>query len=241
MLDFKLSGWNAFAPGLGSIGLWKQWSNNEYEYDLIQNNEKPLLKDIPPLLRRRFTDIGKLAVGSAMPMLKDNQAIPVVFASRHGDVDLTLSLLESIANDELLSPTKFSLAVHNAISGLMSIARKDFSEVTAIAATNALIPNALLEAATQLQNHDNVLCLICDTPLPDLYRPFSHSSAFPYAIALMLSKCEGETFTLKHGFSDSIDESQEDELKSFIALLCQHADKVCFDNPETNTQWTVKR
>ena len=241
MLDFKLSGWNAFSPGLSSIKLWSQWSNNEYDHDLLKSNEKPLLKGIPPLLRRRFTDVGKLTIGSAMPMLEDYGQIPMVFASRHGDVDLTLSLLESIADKEPLSPTKFSLAVHNAISGLMSIARKDVSEVTAIAATNALIPNALLEAATQLQVHDHVLCVICDTPLPRVYQPFADSCQFPYAIALILSKTEGVSLTLKHQLYEASSCNNQDELKAFIALLCNHTVSISFNSLETQTQWIVER
>lgn len=242
MLDFKLSAWNAFSPGLSSVSLWSEWSKNDYEYDLAKSHEKPLLKDIPPLLRRRFTEIGKAAVSSVMPMLEGYQQIPIVFASRHGDVDLTLSLLEAIAQKEPLSPTKFSLAVHNAISGLISIARKDVSEVTAIAASNALIPNALLEAATQLQSNDQVLCVICDTPLPKLYEPFAESCEFPYAIALILSKSEGIPFSLRYQREKEAPETLDcDELKSFIALLCDHTSSANFSVPEMKTQWNLER
>jgi hypothetical protein len=38
-----------------------------------------------------------------------------------------------------MSPPSFSLAVHNAINGLFSIARKDSSSVTAIVAMQGLV------------------------------------------------------------------------------------------------------
>jgi hypothetical protein len=192
------------------------------------------------MLRRRFTAIGKYSVEASTPLLCENEQIPLIFASRHGDVDLTLSLLKSIAANEPLSPTSFSLAVHNAISGLFSIARKDKSQITAISATENLIPFALLEAATQLQEHKHVLCIICESTLPDLYKPFASSPPFTYAIAMVLSRDEGDTFYLNSTTSKEVPGHPNNEFEALIALLLSHNNHIYFPSTK-NTQWSIKR
>lgn len=238
MLSFKIRGWNAYTPGLESAESWGNWLQKKYI--LPTDAPKPGLKNIPLMLRRRFTTIGKYSVEAAMPILAENEHIPLVFASRHGDVELTLSLLQSIANNEPLSPTSFSLAVHNAISGLFSIARKDRSEATAISATENLIPFALLEAATQLQDNKQVLCIICESPLPDLYKPFASSPPFPYAIAMVLSREEGDTFHLKSAPSTVSEQGQNNELEELMALLLSHRNCARFPTTQ-DVEWTIER
>jgi hypothetical protein len=49
--------------------------------------------------------------------------VPLVFASRHGDVARSMDLLGALVSDQPLSPTGFGLSVHNAIAALYSIAR----------------------------------------------------------------------------------------------------------------------
>ena len=238
MLSFKLRGWNAYTPGLESAESWKDWLLSQYE--LPTDAVKPQLKNIPLMLRRRFTAIGKCSVEAATPLLNENEQIPLVFASRHGDVDLTLSLLKSIASNEPLSPTSFSLAVHNAISGLFSIARKDTCETTAISATENLIPFALLEAATQLQESKHVLCIICESVLPDLYKPFASSPPFTYAIAMVLSREEGDTFYLNNTHSKKTTPNTKNEFEELISLLLSQSDCAHFPNTK-NIEWSIQR
>jgi|OM-RGC.v1.011808481 hypothetical protein len=238
VLSFKLRGWNAYTPGLESAKSWKDWLYNQNE--LPTDSAKPGLKNIPVMLRRRFTAIGKYSVEAATPLLKEDEQIPLVFASRHGDVDLTLSLLKSIADNEPLSPTSFSLAVHNAISGLFSIARKDRRETTAISATENLIPFALLEAATQLQESKDVLCIICESVLPDLYKPFASSPPFTYAIAMVLSREEGDTFYLNNTHVKKATQSTKNEFEELMALLLSQSDCARFPSSK-HIEWSIHR
>ncbi len=217
LLRFKLQSWNAFAPGLESHHAWREWLL--HPSDLPLELGKTSLKQIPPMLRRRFTPLGRCAAGAALPVLSDIDAIPGVFASRHGDTPLTLSLLEGIANGEPMSPTGFSLAVHNALSGLLSIARKDVSEVTAIAAMENLIPNALIEAATQLQEQPQVLCVIYDVPLPELYQAYSDSVDFPCAVAMILTRDEGDDLVVQRENSPS-GTAHHDDFIGLLRVLC---------------------
>ncbi|GAB0152257.1 beta-ketoacyl synthase chain length factor [Marinobacterium sp. BA1] len=216
MLSFKLQAWNALAPGLEDSSDWSRWL--EQPVSLPAELHKVALKQIPPMLRRRFTELGRCAAGAALPLLEDVDGVPGVFASRHGDTPLTLSLLEGIAGDEPMSPTGFSLAVHNAVSGLLSIARKDVSEVTAIASVENLIPHALLEAVTQLQNSESVLCLIYDVPLPELYQPYTSCEPFPFALAMLLSRSEGVKMTLEQHSPQAIEADSSDLLRTMRCI-----------------------
>ena len=195
MATFRLESWSALAPGLATAESWQQWLQDPAPIQTPLG--KIALKQIAPLLRRRFSELGKCAVGAALPLLTDGEAIPSIFASRHGDTALTLSLLEAMGRDESMSPTGFSLAVHNAVSGLFSIARKDVSAVTAIAAMEGLVVQALIEAIGQLQVAERVLCVIYDVPLPAIYRRYCEGDPFPYAIALVLSRTAGVDYCLQ--------------------------------------------
>jgi hypothetical protein len=237
MLSFKIRGWNAYTPGLESLESWIGWLQRKHELAITT---KPSLKKIPLMLRRRFTAIGKYSVEAATPLLSENEHIPLVFASRHGDVDLTLSLLNDISNDEPLSPTGFSLAVHNAVSGLFSIARNDKSATTAISASDNLIPLALLEAVTQLQESEHVLCIICESVLPDIYKPFASSSPFTYAIAIVLSREEGDTFYLESPPSAEYKTPQKNEFEELMALLLAQQDSAKFSGAQ-NIEWIIHR
>lgn len=197
MVNFQLESWSAMAPGLETREDWQQWLQHP------ESIEEPFaqisLKSIPAMLRRRFNKLGKYAMGAAMPVVEGIEAIPSIFASRHGDTELSFSLLEQIGRDEPMSPTSFSLAVHNAVSGLFSIARNDTSEVTAIAAMEGLVLQTFFEAIGQLQCSDRVLCVIYDIPLPEFYRHHCDDAEdlFPYAIAMILSRVAGETYSLE--------------------------------------------
>lgn len=239
LLSFKLHSWNALAPGLEDKAAWSEWLLNPV--DLPEILPKLPLKQIPPMLRRRLTELGKCAVGAALPLLEGVDAIPAVFASRHGDTPLTLSLLESIADKEPMSPTGFSLAVHNSIGGLLSIARQDTSEITAIASMDALIPHALLEAATQLSNNSRVLCVVYDVPLPELYRPYCISNSYPFAVAMVLSLDEGDSVLLDSSLTGLAPNTQNNDALQLMRFLCGFENQVQFSSGQHGSAWRISR
>ena len=189
MIDFRIKSWSAIAPGIDSRVDWLEWLSNPTK--LSEELGPVSLKQFPPMIRRRFGALGKCAMAAALQIVDEDTCLPCVFASRHGNSELTLELLSGIAASEDMSPTGFSLAVHNAISGLYTIARNDNSPVTSIAAVDGLIINTLIEAAGQLQSAPSVLCVIYDLPLPELVQEYGECP-FPYAIAFVLSKTESD-------------------------------------------------
>jgi len=195
VLELKIESWMAIAPGLSLEEQWRDWCLNPFT--LADSKIPTDLSSISPILRRRFSPLGKTALSSILPLLKDDEKIVSVFASRHGDTKLTLSLLETIGLEQDVSPTKFSLAVHNAVSGLFSIARNDTSAMTSIAAKDGLFLQALLESAGQLLDCERVLCVIHDVPLPDDYHRFATTPNYPYAIAVIFNRSKGQSLRIE--------------------------------------------
>lgn len=245
MPSFRLESWAAIAPGLESSDDWRDWLAQPVAID--QSLGKVDLSVIPSMLRRRFNTLGKCAMAAAMPLVAGIDKIPSIFASRHGDTELSLGLLESIGRREAMSPTSFSLAVHNAVSGLFSIARKDTSEVTAIAAMRGLVLQTLFEAIGQLQASDRILCVIYDIPLPEFYRRTCNEDcdSFPYAIAMILNRNHGDICQLEYLGADLPMQTGEDfpidgEAVMLLRLLTGLDQQVHFSSNGSRWDFTRK-
>src|SRR5690606_1774579 len=130
-------------PGIATDAEWRQWSAGQRE---LQDQALPALDQIPPMLRRRLSPLGKMALAAAWPLLGEDQFMPSLFCSRHGELERTAGMLQELAHHNALSPTHFSLSVHNAIGGVYSIARGDRSAITALALGADGFSEALLEA-----------------------------------------------------------------------------------------------
>ncbi len=185
--------WSAWMPGVHSYDEWKDWalSNGDAIGD---ENASPDVQAIPPMLRRRLSPLGKMALSVALPLVDSSQSLPSVFCSRHGELERTVGMLKCLAENEPLSPTHFSLSVHNAIGGVFSIARKDPSAITALAIGDEGFSQALVEASLILEEggHQEILCVIYDAPVPQIYNDASLvevSPSKPYAAAFVLGLC----------------------------------------------------
>jgi hypothetical protein len=143
---------------------------------------------MPMLLRRRLGKLGQLAVSAAYEA-GAAPSVRYVFSSRHGEFGRTLALLRGAALGEPLSPAEFSVSVHNALAGLLSIASKATSGHTALAAGADSFAYGLVEAAASLAAAPDqpVLLVYYDEPLP---APFDElvppGGEAPLACALLL-------------------------------------------------------
>lgn len=137
--------------------------------------------------RRRMSRLARMVFAVATPLAAGQPPMPLVYASRHGETARTFAILNDLANGEPLSPTQFSLSVHNAIIGLWSIQQQDVSEMTALAAQGDGLEHAVLEAALLLgEGAPAVLVVIAEDQTPDVYAPWIDDVSFPYAVALLL-------------------------------------------------------
>ena len=99
----------------------------------------------------------------------DPRRVATVFASAWGEIDIMIALLGQIYDEEpTLSPMRFKHSVHNAASGLVSIAAGNQRFSTALAAGHRSVEAGFLEAATVLQTGecDEVVVAVGEDRLP---------------------------------------------------------------------------
>ena len=130
--------------------------------------------------------------------------IPLVFASRHGDIQRTYEMLEVLARKEALSPTNFGLSIHNAIVAQYSIARQLKQNYLAVAAGKSTAEAAIIEAIGLLgDGAEEVMVVMYDGLLPEAYQVFLDEATAEYAWAWRLRKAgdqadqHGESFSLE--------------------------------------------
>jgi len=163
----------------------------------LLTSEVPDVDIIPPLLRRRLNLLGRAAASQMLRLLEDNTNIPVVYCSRHGDIERTLSVLQELAAGESVSPAYFSLSVHNAVPGLISIQQGITANISSIAAGDEPLVPCLLEAAGILSPQQPlVLCLFADVRLPEIYHRAHHVPQSTYACGFVLGLKGGQRLSL---------------------------------------------
>lgn len=129
-----------------------------------------------------------MAFAVAWPLAEGHEQLPLVFVSRHGETPRTFSILSDLAAGQPLSPTQFSLSVHNAVIGLWSILKGSTSEMTALAAAGDGFENGMMEAATLLaEGVPAVLLVVTEEQPPTAYSPWVEDVPFSYAMALLIT------------------------------------------------------
>lgn len=143
---------------------------------------------LPLALRRRITPIGRKLMEAAWAILPEAEMQPrIVLSSRHGEYARTLGLLSSLAECGEVSPAEFSLSVHHALAGLLSIAIGNRAGHTAIASGADSFGYGLLEAvACAAEDDAPVLLLHFDEPLPDIYADVCSDADLPVVFACLL-------------------------------------------------------
>ena len=122
--------------------------NFKLDFALWQATEttpKPDVSFVPPLERRRLTGVERAALSTAW-QVKGECAVPVVFASRWGEIGVTAKLMRQFHEDREMSPAGFSASVHNAAPGAFSLLTRNHAPYTAVAARDRSLECGLLEA-----------------------------------------------------------------------------------------------
>ncbi len=165
---FKINAWHAFAPGMSDRQAWLAWAQAPTP---LSGDDTPALPELPAMQRRRLERIGRMALHVAFQCQPQAASdVPLVFASRHGDLGRTLDMMQRHARDEPLSPTQFGLSTHNAIAAQYTIARQLTANHIAVAAGAATAEAAIIEATSLLhEGAPEVLVVLYDSPLPVCY------------------------------------------------------------------------
>lgn len=174
MIEFSVADWSAWAPGVASRSAWLDWAASPF---LPDGEDTPALSEVPAMQRRRIERLGRMAIQAACWCEDEDGAdsrVPLVFASRHGDVARSMELLNALTHDLPMSPTGFGLSVHNAVAALYSIARGHRGNYLALAGGRATVETACIEAAALLADGaEEVRVVIYESPLPAVYAEFA--------------------------------------------------------------------
>jgi hypothetical protein len=113
-----------------------------------ETSATPNVSFIPPLERRRLTGVERAALAVAWQVRPEGE-VPVVFASRWGEIGVTVKLMTQFHAEREMSPAGFSASVHNAAPRAFSLLTHNQAPYTAIAARERSLEAGLLEALTQ--------------------------------------------------------------------------------------------
>jgi len=174
-VELDIKRWSAWAPGLADGADWRAWSDGDKS---IAGPIKPDVGFVERLLRRRLSPLNRMAFRVAANCLQGEDSRPLsIFCSRYGEFSRAFEILNNLASDEAVSPTTFSLSVHNTASSLFSIMQQDRAHSTALAGGEATLESAFLECWTLLQesalpSHSkatSALLVYCDQILPEMF------------------------------------------------------------------------
>jgi len=194
-VSFSIAGQAAWAPGIDSPDAWRRWARAPFR---LSEGADPAVAAMPAMLRRRAGFLGKMALEVAYRCLDGRRDVPAIFCSRHGDVARAVDLLSDLADASPLSPTGFSMAVHNAGAGLFSMARKDRANHIALAAGASSSEHAVIEACGLLADGAPMVLLVnYDTCLPSIFAQFQDCQEQPFAWAWLVVPAAEDAFHLR--------------------------------------------
>lgn len=237
--DFVLRDWSAWAPGMNCMDDWKQWHAGSRT---IQKDDKAIVSDaVPKMLQRRLSPLARAVFNAADKCLEPGKPLPTVFSSAHGEVCNSLEMLKTIQAGDEISPTAFSLSVHNAIAGLFSIAYANSLESTVIAPGLEGIAPAFIEALGILQEGaEEALLVLYDEPIADFYpiSPFNLNAEFPCALALRIA-LSGDGLPLRFSrSSESRDDGEHPvQLLTFLRFLLAEEQSLSLGNQGHSWRW----
>jgi len=168
---------SAFRVAVAGVGLWMPRFPNATawaERAPLEDDEpvKPTGQAYSRVNRRRASQMGRAigdAVAEALAQAEvDAQTTPVIVGSSIGEASAMIGLLDQMWREqEPMSPAVFTVSVHNAASGLLSISMKNKGYTTSIAADYDTPAATLLEGIGLIATgHDAVCCVCADEASP---------------------------------------------------------------------------
>lgn len=199
MSGVRISGWGAWAPGVG--GDPENWRRFLAAPLPAPSDEQPKLPAVDPLLRRRMSRVSRMAVSAGFEACRA-AGVPVdrprvLLASRHGELATLVELLDAVSAQEGLSPTAFTASVHHTAGGFFGIAARNKAPARAVAAGEGTFPCAFLDAMGLLSDDPAVpvLLIAADDVVSPPFDRLLGGSSFPCGTAFVLEAGGAMTFS----------------------------------------------
>jgi Beta-ketoacyl synthase, N-terminal domain len=185
VLRFSIRAWSAWTPGRETCADWCSWAGAS---DDGSSATPPA--DLPMLLRRRLSPFGQRLVRAINACAAGLPPARYVLSTRHGELTRALATLDAIEADGLPSPTDFSMSIHHALLGILSIHSRNRLGHTALSAGWDSFAHGLLEAASCIAERPDEPVILAhgDDRLPGDYGAFRESddAELPLVMALAL-------------------------------------------------------
>jgi hypothetical protein len=242
--SYKIKSWGAWGPGVDTPEALSAWATGAGEW---LSEGKPDVSFMPVASRRRLSLLCKMTLAALYRCISGGPlpaTTPSVFASRYGENQFTVSILSDIVDNSLISPMKFSLSTHNSTAGIFSIQARNHAPSVSIAAEEDSFGMALFEAATLLEtsDHPEVLVLMSEEPLADMYGPYVSELQVPYAIALVLSATEGAPISTTFESTSPVDRNANTPPLALDFLKWMHIETpTLLRSQGRNYTWTWER
>lgn len=228
-----------------SVSSWSGWTVNAMQLSLpaspgsnIRFTDAIDASIVPSMLRRRLNFMGRGCISEMLQHIKSHENLPIVFCSRHGDIERTLHVLIELAKGEPASPTDFSLAVHNAIAGVLSIHCNITANISSIATNQGAVVPVLMEALGLLsEDNPKVLCIICDVSLPALYRDPADEDDHPFVACFTVTASGHADLQLRYEGSEGSKAGPGNTPLDFINFLASGSSQ--FTAVHNSSCWTV--
>lgn len=182
---FSIAESHALAPGMSTREQWLTWAKDGFWLPPTT----VVTPHIPMMVARRMSQGARLAVELALTMMERHPLDAAVFASRHGELERSITLLQALAAQRALSPTDFSQSVHNTSAGLASIQGQQTIPMSSLASGEGSFAAALQEAIGMLADGlQKVLVVAFEGHIPPFSQPWLAHELPPRAVALVLAK-----------------------------------------------------
>lgn len=230
--------WQAKAPGLSETTQWLEWSRLSYAIDPTALQAK--LDQLPMMTARRLSSGSKLAVDCGLAMLSRHDIDAVLYTSRHGELERNYRILHALATGQAISPTDFTLSVHNSAVGNLTITAKKPIVSSSLSAGRDSFQQGLCEVICLLQaGYQRILMVDFDGFLPEFYHPQlpPNMPTWPFAIALVIEA--GNTWRCETQRHCAGEETALPQSLLFLQHYLQNAD--AFTLPGERVQWRWSR
>lgn len=220
---------------------WAVWPPPECGADREEATRQAILADVPKMLKRRLSPLAKTVFCAIGQCLSDPARVPAVFSSTHGELAKSFTMLERLEAGEDISPTAFSLSVHNAIAGLFSMAWHNKLQCTVVAPGEEGMTPAFIEGLGLLrEGARQVLLVYYDEPVVPFYptEPYKVATENSCALALLIgANGKGLPLRLSSSPGTGDDGEQPWQLPVFIDFLRGSQRQLTFRTPRHSWRW----
>lgn len=220
---------------------WGVWRLGEL-IDTAETNNfitgTPKLAQVKSMVRRRMPILSKYIYELNEKLDKAHKVnhytakMPSIFASKNAELNRTFKIIRTFDTD--VSPAQFSMSVHNAIAGLLSVINHDNSVYTVIDSMSGTLETAIIEAISLLNTHKFIKIIYFDESLPvELSESFASIDS-PIVLALIIQQGNNIELSCQQSTSDETCEN----FQSLIEFLNGDIPEYSNNSPRLRWRWT---